>query len=289
VKLISRHDDGVVRAGLLLEDSFVDAAEAAGKAGIGTAVGTTRSILELSSNDRARLGAAAADAERVPLSEVQLAPPVPDPSKILCIGLNYRDHAAETKQEEPETPIVFAKFPSSLIADGEPIELPPSNPDMVDWEGELAVVIGRQATRVPEADALECVAGYMPFNDVSGRDLQIASPQWTMGKGFDTSGPCGPALVVDEVEDPQALHLRTILNGEVVQDATTDTMIFSVAKLIAYLSSLITLEVGDIIATGTPSGVGFARDPKRFLRDGDEIEVDIEGVGRLRNTVRGGK
>jgi 2-keto-4-pentenoate hydratase/2-oxohepta-3-ene-1,7-dioic acid hydratase in catechol pathway len=237
----------------------------------------------------ADFAASAPASAKVPFAGAKILAPIARPPKLIFIGLNYRDHAAETKQEEPETPIVFAKFPSSLIADGESIELPPSNPDMVDWEGELAVVIGRQATRVPEADALECVAGYMPFNDVSGRDLQIASPQWTMGKGFDTSGPCGPALVVDEVEDPQALHLRTILNGEVVQDATTDTMIFSVAKLIAYLSSLITLEVGDIIATGTPSGVGFARDPKRFLRDGDEIEVDIEGVGRLRNNVRGGK
>jgi 2-keto-4-pentenoate hydratase/2-oxohepta-3-ene-1,7-dioic acid hydratase in catechol pathway len=266
----------------------VDVAGAAEKAGIDARPKTTRAVISLSSDDRTRLGAAAAGGTGLPLSEVQLAPPVPDPPKILCIGLNYLDHAEETKQEAPATPIVFAKFRTSLIADGDAIELPPSNPDMVDWEGELAVVIGRRARRVAEAEALDYVAGYMPFNDVSGRDLQIASPQWTMGKGFDTSGPCGPALVLaDEVTDPQSLQLRTVLNGEIVQEASTARMIFGVAHLIAYLSSLITLEVGDIIATGTPSGVGFSREPKRFLRPGDQIEVEIEGLGRLSNTVKG--
>jgi acylpyruvate hydrolase len=272
-----------------VDDVVVDVADAGGQAGIETSFETVRSVLELSSDDRARLATAAGELGGTPIADVRLAPPVPDPEKVLCIGLNYREHAAEAEKEEPDTPIVFAKFRTSLIADGESIELPPSNPSMIDWEGELAVVIGRRAHRVAEAEALDHVAGYMPFNDVSGRDLQLASPQWTMGKAFDTSGPCGPTLVLaDEVADPHDLQLRTILNGEVVQEASTGEMIFSIANLIAFISSLITLEVGDVIATGTPSGVGYARDPKRFLAAGDVVEVEIEGVGRLRNPVKEG-
>ncbi len=290
MRLISRHENGHLLPGILRDETVVDVAEAGDRAGIGTPLETTRSVLALSADDRARLAAAAGELGGTPIAEVRLAPPVPDPEKILCIGLNYRAHAAETEKEEPETPIVFCKFRTSLIADGESIELPPSNPAMVDWEGELAVVIGRRAHRVGEAEALDHVAGYMPFNDISGRDLQLASPQWTMGKAFDTSGPCGPALVLaDEVEDPHALRLRTILNEEVVQEASTGEMIFSIAKLIAFISSLITLEVGDVIATGTPSGIGWAREPKRFLAAGDVIEVEIEGLGRLRNTVKEGR
>ncbi len=289
MRLISHHDDGSVRSGVLIGDAVVDAEAAGARAEIDRPLRTTRSILALGDEQRARLGEAAAELEGTPISELRLAPPVHDPQKILCIGLNYRAHAAEAEKEEPGTPIVFTKFRTSLIADGDPIELPPSNPDMVDWEGELAVVIGRRARRVPEAEALDHVAGYMPFNDVSGRDLQLASPQWTMGKAFDTSGPCGPALVLsDEVPDPQALQLRTILNGEVVQEASTAEMIFTVARLIAFISSLITLDVGDVIATGTPAGVGFARDPKRFLAPGDEIEVEVENLGRLSNPVKEG-
>ncbi|OJU83851.1 MAG: hypothetical protein BGO11_03295 [Solirubrobacterales bacterium 70-9] len=289
MRLISRHENGHVRPGILRDEVVVDAAEAGARGGIEIPLETTRSVLALSSDDRERLAAAAGELGGTPIAEARLAPPVPDPEKILCIGLNYREHAAEAEKEEPGTPIVFAKFRTSLIADGESIELPPSNPTMVDWEGELAVVIGRRAHRVPESEALDHVAGYMPFNDVSGRDLQLASPQWTMGKAFDTSGPCGPALVLgDEVPDPHALRLRTILNGEVVQEASTGEMIFPIAKLIAFISSLITLEVGDVIATGTPSGVGYARDPKRFLAAGDVVEVEVEGLGRLRNPVKEG-
>lgn len=290
MKLISHHQDGHVRAALLIDDQVVDTAAAGDRAGIEASLETTRSVLTLSADDRARLAAAAGELGGTPIAEVRLAPPVPDPQKVLCIGLNYREHAAEAEKEEPATPIVFTKFPTSLIADGESIELPPSNPTMVDWEGELAVVIGRRAHRVAEAEALDHVAGYMPFNDVSGRDLQLASPQWTMGKAFDTSGPCGPALVLaDEVPDPHSLRLRTILNGETVQEASTGEMIFTITRLIAFISSLITLEVGDIIATGTPAGVGYAREPKRFLAAGDTIEVEIEGIGKLRNSVKEGR
>ncbi len=287
MRLISHHQNGSVRSGILVGDAAVDVTAAGARAEIGVPLGTTRSVLALSDADRARLGEAAAELGGTPISELRLAPPVHDPEKILCIGLNYRAHAAEAEKDEPDTPIVFTKFRTSLIADGDAIELPPSNPAMVDWEGELAVVIGRRAHRVAEAEALDHVAGYMPFNDISGRDLQLASPQWTMGKAFDTSGPCGPALVLaDEVADPQALELRTILNGEVVQEASTAEMIFPVARLIAYISSLITLDIGDVIATGTPSGVGFARDPQRFLAAGDEIDVEVENLGTLHNTVK---
>lgn len=287
MRLITRNQNGSARAGVLQGEMVVDAVAAGERAGIEAPTETVRQLLALSAEERAGLGAAAAELDGDALADVSLAPPVPDPQKILCIGLNYRTHAAEVNREEPENPIVFPKFRTSLIASGDAIELPPSNAEMVDWEGELAVVIGRRAHRVAESEALDYVAGYMPFNDVSARDLQRASPQWTMGKAFDTSGPSGPALVLaDEVPDPQALRLRTILNDEVVQDASTGEMIFTVARLISYLSSLITLDVGDVIATGTPSGVGFARDPKKFLAAGDEVVVEIEGLGTLRNPVR---
>src|SRR5215213_2335736 len=287
MRLISRHHNGSTRAGILLGEKVIDTHEAGERAGIESPPETVRKLLALSPEDRDSLAAAAAELDGVPLEEIALAPPVPDPQKVLCIGLNYRAHAAEAKREEPENPIVFPKFRTSLIASGDAIELPPTNPDMVDWEGELALVIGRRAHRVAESEALDYVAGYMPFNDVSARDVQRANVQWTMGKAFDTAGPSGPALVLaDEVPDPQNLRLQTILDDEVVQDASTSEMIFRIARLVTYISSMITLDVGDIIATGTPSGVGFARDPKRFLAAGNEIAVEIEGLGRLQNPVK---
>ena len=287
MRLISYHDDGASpRAGILVGDKVVDPQRAGAAAEIDSPPETVRGLIGLSSEARDRLGAAAAGEDGVELGGLRLAPPVPDPQKILCIGLNYSEHAAEAEKEEPDSPIVFTKFRTSLLGSGETFRLPAPNPGWVDWEGELAVVIGRRAEAVSAAEALDHVAGYMPFNDLSARDLQLASPQWTMGKAFDGSGPCGPALVMaDEVPDPQDLRLRTLLNGEVMQEDTTASMIFSVAELIAYISSLITLETGDVIATGTPSGVGYARDPKRFLAAGDTIEVEIDGLGKLSNNV----
>lgn len=292
MRLVTYYADGTQRPGILHGDRIIDVADAAARAGVcGDGVALSVKALLTSSPDwLSQLADATGNDDGVAVTDVELAPPVTDPEKILCIGLNYREHAAEGDLEVPVSPIVFAKFRSALIGDQGRIRLPRSNPDQVDFEGELAVVIGRRATAVAEAEALDYVAGYMPFNDVTARDLQLSSPQWTMGKAFDTSGPCGPALVTtDEVPDPQALALRTIHNGEVVQEASTREMIFTVAQLVAYISSLITLVPGDIIATGTPAGIGHVRQPPRYLSEGDTIEVEIERLGRLTNPVVNGR
>jgi 2-keto-4-pentenoate hydratase/2-oxohepta-3-ene-1,7-dioic acid hydratase in catechol pathway len=222
---------------------------------------------------------------RLPLAELTLAAPVPDPEKIICIGLNYRDHAKETGQEIPQAPMWFAKFCNSLCGSGADIVLPASHPGHVDYEAELALVIGRPARNVAREDALAHIAGVMPFNDVSARDLQMQNPLWTSGKAIDTFAPCGPALVtLDEAGDLAALTLRTRIDRETVQEGTTANLIFSPAELVWWLSRTMTLLPGDIIATGTPAGVGAAQG--RFLRDGNVVEVEIEGLGTLANRVR---
>jgi acylpyruvate hydrolase len=216
---------------------------------------------------------------------VTLLPPVPHPEKVICLGLNYRDHAEEGGQPIPQAPLWFAKFANSLIGDGQPVLLPPAHAEYVDYEAELAVVIGRRTQRVSEADALSYVAGAMPFNDVSARDLQLQNPLWTSGKAVDTFAPCGPALVtMDEIADLQALGLHTRVNGEVVQKGTTAEQIFSVAEVVSWLSRTLTLVPGDVIATGTPAGVGAVKG--RFLRAGDTVAVEVEGVGTVTNPVR---
>jgi 2-keto-4-pentenoate hydratase/2-oxohepta-3-ene-1,7-dioic acid hydratase in catechol pathway len=208
---------------------------------------------------------------------------IPRPGKIVCVGLNYRDHAAEGGMDLPKAPLLFAKWPNTLIGDGDAVVLPPES-TQVDYEAELGVVIGTTAKRVSERDALDHVAGYICVNDVSARDLQFADGQWTRGKSPDTFCPVGPRLVPrDEIADPQALAIRCIVNGEALQDSSTAQMIFSVAEIIAYTSQIITLEPGDLIATGTPAGVGVFRDPKVLLKDGDEVSVEIEGLGTLTN------
>jgi 2-keto-4-pentenoate hydratase/2-oxohepta-3-ene-1,7-dioic acid hydratase in catechol pathway len=207
------------------------------------------------------------------------------PGKIVCVGLNYLDHAQEGGMELPKAPLLFAKWPNTLIGDGEPIVLPPEATE-VDYEAELGVVIGTKAKRVSEADALEYVEGYICVNDVSARDLQFGDGQWTRGKSVDTFFPVGPRLVPrEEIADPQQLGIRCIVNGEALQDSSTAQMIFSVAEIIAYVTRVITLEPGDLIATGTPAGVGVFRDPKVLLKDGDEVSVEIDGVGTLTNPV----
>jgi 2-keto-4-pentenoate hydratase/2-oxohepta-3-ene-1,7-dioic acid hydratase in catechol pathway len=207
------------------------------------------------------------------------------PGKIVCVGLNYLDHAQEGGMELPKAPLLFAKWPNTLIGDGEPIVLPPEATE-VDYEAELGVVIGTKAKRVSEADALEYVEGYICVNDVSARDLQFGDGQWTRGKSVDTFCPVGPRLVPhEEIADPQELGIRCIVNGEALQDSSTAQMIFSVAEIIAYVTRVITLEPGDLIATGTPAGVGVFRDPKVLLKDGDEVSVEIDGVGTLTNPV----
>jgi 2-keto-4-pentenoate hydratase/2-oxohepta-3-ene-1,7-dioic acid hydratase in catechol pathway len=220
-------------------------------------------------------------------SDVTLLPVIPSPQKIICIGVNYADHAAETGQAPPPYPTVFAKFANTLAASGDPIVLPSAS-TMPDYEGELAVVIGRPGRQVTEQDALDYVAGYTAFNDVSARDFQGHTSQWTMGKSPDTFGPLGLALVTaDEIPDPQKLELRTTVNGEVLQQASTADMVFTVRQLIAYLSQTMTLLPGDVIATGTPSGIGAARTPPRFLRPGDTVVISIDGVTELTNPVVG--
>lgn len=212
--------------------------------------------------------------------------PVPIPSKIICAGLNYRLHAEEGGLPIPERPVLFAKWPSCLIADGDPIVLPAQSVS-VDYEAELAVVIGTTARDVPVSEALDHVAGYLVMNDVSARDLQSSDGQWTRSKSFDTFGPIGPRLVpASEISDPQVLGIRAWLNDELVQESNTADMIFSVAEIIAFVSAGITLLPGDVISTGTPSGVGLHRDPPRLLQPGDRICVEVDGIGRLENPVQ---
>jgi 2,4-didehydro-3-deoxy-L-rhamnonate hydrolase len=212
--------------------------------------------------------------------------PIDRPGKIVCVGLNYRDHAEEQGTELPSAPLLFAKWPNALIGPGEPIVIPRVS-KQVDYEAELGVVIGERVRRVSEENALEAVRGYICLNDVSARDLQFSDGQWTRGKSADTFCPIGPELVsAADVPDPQALGIRCVLNGETMQDSTTANMIFTVAEIIAYASTTMTLEPGDLIATGTPAGVGVFRDPPVLLKDGDEVTIEIEGLGALRNPVQ---
>lgn len=211
--------------------------------------------------------------------------PVPRPGKLICIGLNYRDHAAESNLPIPERPVVFSKFSTAVIAPGEPVVLPPTS-QQVDYEAELAVVIGRRAKSVSATRAFDYVLGYTAFNDVTARDFQFADGQWQRGKSCDTFAPMGQTIVTtDVISDPHKLSIKLILNGKTMQDSNTDQLIFGVPELIEFLSQAITLEPGDVIATGTPSGVGFARNPQVFLQPGDEMVVDIEGIGKLGNPV----
>lgn len=221
----------------------------------------------------------------VPSSDAYWFAPVPRPGKIICIGLNYRDHAAESKMPIPEKPVVFSKFPTAVIAPGEPVVLP-STSQQVDYEAELAVVIGRRAKHVSADRAYDYVLGYTAFNDVSARDFQFSDGQWQRGKSCDTFAPMGQTIVTtDTIPDPHKLSIKLLLNGQTMQDSNTDQLIFGVPALIEFLSQSITLEPGDVIATGTPPGVGFARNPPVFLKPGDKMEVMIEGMGGLGNPV----
>jgi 2-keto-4-pentenoate hydratase/2-oxohepta-3-ene-1,7-dioic acid hydratase in catechol pathway len=216
-----------------------------------------------------------------------LLAPIPDPQKIICIGLNYRDHAAESGAAVPDEPILFSKYPSALVGHQAEIVLPEVSHE-VDYEAELVVVVGRRGKNIPRERAMEHVAGYAVGHDVSARDWQLQKPgkQWMVGKTFDTFAPIGPALVTtDEVPDPHALGIRLRLNGKTMQDSNTNQLIFHVDFVISYLSRIVTLEPGDVIFTGTPPGVGMARKPPVWLQPGDVVEVEIDGLGTLRNTV----
>lgn len=300
MRVVTYRKQDTWRSGLVVDGLVVDSAEAAREAGLveDGRIGdwtSSRLVAGAGPEKLLALGAAAEQLAELPngrstnvaVRDALIGPPISDPDKIVCLGLNYREHAAEASLEEPEAPMLFAKYRNSLIGPDNPIIIPRAS-EKVDYEGELAVVIGRQCKEVSEEEALDYVSGYMALNDVSARDLQLKTSQWMAGKALDTFAPCGPALVpAVEVEGVQNLDISTRVNGETVQQANTSMMIFSVRQTISFISSLMTLEPGDIIATGTPSGVGFKRNPPLFLTDGDVVEVDIEGVGTLRNPVVG--
>lgn len=223
--------------------------------------------------------------DAVRASEAKLYAPLPRPPKIVCVGLNYREHAKESKMEIPEVPTLFTKLVSSVIGSGDTIVLP-KNSSKPDYEAELAFVIGKRGRHVAAENWRDYVFGYSNLNDVSARDFQLRTSQWMIGKSFDTFAPMGPYLVTaDEVPDPHALDISTTINGEVLQSSNTNDLIFKIPELVAYLSSVFTLEPGDVISTGTPSGVGFARNPPRWLRPGDDVVIRVQGLGELRNPV----
>ncbi len=236
--------------------------------------------------DFIKSGGEGSGGETVALSDVKLLAPILKPEKFIGIGLNYEDHAAETGADIPEKPIVFAKYPNTIAGPDDAVVIPPIT-EKADYEAELAVVIGREARNVSKDEALDYVFGYMNCNDISARDLQFSEGgQWTRSKSIDTFAPIGPFIATtDEIEDPQNLSVKLTLNGEVVQDGTTGKMIFPVAELVEFLSAGMTLVPGDIISTGTPPGVGAARTPQLFLKPGDSMTVEIEGLGSLTNPV----
>jgi 2-keto-4-pentenoate hydratase/2-oxohepta-3-ene-1,7-dioic acid hydratase in catechol pathway len=294
MKIVSYYDQSGVRGGVLLGESVFDLERllsAAPEAASGSTA-SVREFLELYGAELASISAALiARAERddsarvAPRSELRLAAPLADPAKVLCVGLNYKDHVAETGRALPEYPDLFAKFASSLIGPDDEIGGAAVS-DNLDFEGEVAVVIGRAATRVSEADALQYVAGLAPLNDLTARYLQYRGTQWLAGKAVDGSTPWGPALVtLDEVGDPQALDLVTRVNGVEMQRSNTRYQIFPIAKIVSYISSFLTLAPGDVIATGTPQGIGAKRTPPVWLQPGDTVEIDIERLGLLRNRV----
>ena len=282
--------DVTERVGVLTERAVVDLQTAARDAGISEEPFSDMNSL-LSGSDTImeqarKLTAAPSAGSLVPLSNVQLLPPVPRPGKIVAVGLNYRDHAMESgAKQAPGIPILFAKFPNSITGPEDPIVIPLGNPQ-VDWEAELAVVIGQKGKAIPAARAYQHIAGYMPLNDVSAREWQFGDKQWVRGKSPDTFCPIGPHLTTrDEVPDPQVLAICSRVNGITMQDSSTSKLIFNVPYLIEFISSAITLEPGDIIATGTPEGVGAFRKPPIFLKEGDVLEIEMERLGILRNPV----
>jgi 2-keto-4-pentenoate hydratase/2-oxohepta-3-ene-1,7-dioic acid hydratase in catechol pathway len=220
------------------------------------------------------------------LSEVQIQAPIPQPEKIICVGLNYIDHCKETGMEPPASPVIFSKYANAIVGHNEAVEIP-VNSSEVDFEAELAIVMGKEAKRVTEEEANDYVFGYTILNDISARDLQFADGQWSRGKTADTFAPTGPVVVThDEVGDPHNLDISLELNGEIMQDSNTSNLIFTVPKIISFLSQSMTLKPGDLIATGTPPGVGMGRNPKVWLKKGDRMDVTIEKIGTLSNYVQ---
>ena len=248
--------------------------------------GTLQSLIEAGGDALSKAAAQLSTAPQIDLGRVKLLPPVSSPEKIVCIGLNYVDHSAESGFKQPDFPTVFGRLNSSLISDGAPIVKPQCS-EQLDYEGELVAIIGKTARNLDEKHALDHVVGYSIFNDASIRDYQFKAPQWTPGKNFDDTGAFGPYFVTADALPAgcAGLKLETRLNGQVVQSATISDMVFSVARLVSILSSFMTLKPGDVIVTGTPSGVGLARKPPLWMKPGDVVEVEIEKIGLLRNTV----
>jgi 2-keto-4-pentenoate hydratase/2-oxohepta-3-ene-1,7-dioic acid hydratase in catechol pathway len=282
MRLVTYRDQRGDRAGVLTDDGVLDAADA-----LGDGPASVRGLLaEGRLDELADLATEQPSGGKpVPVAETDLGPPVPDPEKIVCIGLNYRSHAAEAGIEPPSDPTFFAKFRNALADPGATVELPAAS-EKVDYEAEVAFVVGRRCKDVPPDEALDAVAGYMLVNDLSARDLQFATPQWMPGKVFDGSAPCGPALVTpDEAGGHDEISFSLDLNGERMQEATTSDLIFSVPQLLSRLSRWMTLEPGDIVSTGTPSGVGSVRQPRVWLKPGDEIVIASPTLGELRTTI----
>jgi 2-keto-4-pentenoate hydratase/2-oxohepta-3-ene-1,7-dioic acid hydratase in catechol pathway len=283
MRLVSYDAGDGQRAGVLEDDRIVDAWAALGE----PHRGSLRELIADGRVDDVRGTLGNSGSPSHPLGSVSLLPPIPDPDKIVCIGLNYAAHAAEGRQEPPSAPTIFGKFRNALVPSGATVQLPASS-SKVDYEAEVAFVVGRRAGRVAEADALDHIAGYTLLNDLSARDLQFATPQWMSGKVFDGSAPCGPALVTpDEAGPHDGIDIRLTLNGEQMQGATTADLIFSIPRLLSHLSELMTLEPGDIVSTGTPEGVGGAREPRVWLAHGDEVVVESKTLGRLETRIAG--
>jgi len=274
-------EDGVEKIGVRVGEDVFDVTKASQSFG-GDMIG----VIKGGSAAKEALKTAAANAQARPLSSVKLLPPIPRPGKILCIGRNYAAHAAEGGAAPPTYPEVFVRFPSSLIAHGDPLVLPKAS-DKFDFEGELVMVIAKTGRHVAESDALDMIYGWSLFNDGSVRDYQRKASQWTMGKNFDGTGAFGPDIVTADEVTPGGvgLQLQTRVSGETMQNANTRDLIFPIAKLIWHLTEVMTLEAGDIVVTGTPEGVGYARKPPRFMVPGDTVDIEVEQVGVLSNPV----
>jgi 2-keto-4-pentenoate hydratase/2-oxohepta-3-ene-1,7-dioic acid hydratase in catechol pathway len=288
MRLVSFEVDGAARPGRLAGDEIVD---------LSALAPDLKTLLERSLVEKA----AGATGRAFRRKEVKLLAPIPNPGLVLSVGMNYHEHLKEMKTPVPEKPAAFTKSVASIIGTGEPIRVPPANPDMLDWEGEFSVVIGKPCHRVSAAQALDYVAGYTLVNDVSARDwvAPIFKAQGVMGpihawehnllgKMFPTFCPMGPCMATrDEIPDPGNVRIQTRLNGQVMQDANTDDLVFSVVQLIEYYSQFYLFKPGDVITTGSPSGVGFGRNPKLFMKPGDVVEVEVKQIGVLRNTIQG--
>lgn len=297
MKLVTFRTDEGLRAGAIVNEYVVDLNKAAAwtngkeslpadmKAILAEGTPAQETVKRVVSSIKDDIENAVTSKIAKPLSDVSLFAPVARPSKIICVGLNYKDHAEETGLPLPEYPLLFPKYINVVNGPNDPIVLPRVSNE-IDFEAELAVVIGRTGRYISEENALDYVAGYTCINDVSTRDYQFHSPQFGLGKSFDTHGPMGPWLITkDEIPNPHTLDIELKLGDEVMQRSNTKELIFTIEKLISYISEAITLEPGDIIATGTPGGVGLAREPQRFLQPGDVVKVKIEGVGEIVNPV----